>query len=100
MLGKKREKKVIYWWIKEINKYVKEKTPSECWFMLNIVSSIQSIDNLVWLIKQLSKNVKNDNNALFANLILKHSDKATKGYRKRGFDKIIYYVFKKSIGCR
>jgi glutaminyl-tRNA synthetase len=62
---------------KEINKYVKEKDALNADLMLeNIVANIQSIDNFSLINQTVVKNVKNDNNALlFANLILKHSDK-------------------------
>jgi glutaminyl-tRNA synthetase len=62
---------------KEINKYVKEKGALNADLMLeNIVANIRSIDNFSLINQTVVKNVKNDNNALlFANLILKHSDK-------------------------
>jgi glutaminyl-tRNA synthetase len=62
---------------KEINKYVKEKDALNADLMLeNIVANIRSIDNFSLINQTVVKNVKNDNNALlFANLILKHSDK-------------------------
>jgi glutaminyl-tRNA synthetase len=62
---------------KEINKYVKEKEAANANLMLeNIVANIQSIDNFSLINQTVVKNVKNDNNALlFANLILKYSDK-------------------------
>jgi glutaminyl-tRNA synthetase len=62
---------------KEINKYVKEKDALNADLMFeNIVANIRSIDNFSLINQTVVKNVKNDNNALlFANLILKHSDK-------------------------
>jgi glutaminyl-tRNA synthetase len=42
----------------------------------NIVANIQSVDNFTLINQTVVKNIKNDNNALlFANLILKYSDK-------------------------
>jgi glutaminyl-tRNA synthetase len=62
---------------KEINKYVKEKDVAKAVLLLeNIVANIRSIDNFTLINQTVVKNVKNDNNALlFANLILKHSDR-------------------------
>jgi glutaminyl-tRNA synthetase len=62
---------------KEINKYVKEKEASNSDLILNnIVANIQSVDNFTLINQTVVKNIKNDNNALlFANLILKYSDK-------------------------
>lgn len=62
---------------KEINKYVKEKDENLASALLtSIVGSIESIDNYSLLTQTVSKNIKNDNNALlFSNLILKYSNK-------------------------
>ena len=62
---------------KEINKYVKEKDANLALALLtSIVGSIESIDNYSLLTQTVSKNIKNDNNALlFSNLILKYSNK-------------------------
>ena len=62
---------------KEINKYVKEKDANLASALLtSIVGNIESIDNYSLLTQTVSKNIKNDNNALlFSNLILKYSDK-------------------------
>jgi glutaminyl-tRNA synthetase len=62
---------------KEINKYVKEKDLTNAALVLDsIVANIRSIDNFSLINQTVVKNVKNDNNALlFANLILKHSDR-------------------------
>ncbi|MEM0577309.1 glutamine--tRNA ligase/YqeY domain fusion protein [Flavobacterium polysaccharolyticum] len=62
---------------KEINKYVKEKDADLASALLSsIVSNIESIDNYSLLTQTVSKNIKNDNNALlFSNLILKYSGK-------------------------
>ncbi|OAZ03402.1 glutamine--tRNA ligase/YqeY domain fusion protein [Flavobacterium succinicans] len=62
---------------KEINKYVKEKDANVASALLtSIVGNIESIDNYSLLTQTVSKNIKNDNNALlFSNLILKYSDK-------------------------
>ncbi|MGL2988514.1 glutamine--tRNA ligase/YqeY domain fusion protein [Flavobacterium sp. RSSA_27] len=62
---------------KEINKYVKEKDANLASTLLtSIVGNIESIDNYSLLTQTVSKNIKNDNNALlFSNLILKYSNK-------------------------
>lgn len=62
---------------KEINKYVKEKDSNVASVLLtSIIGNIESIDNYSLLTQTVSKNIKNDNNALlFSNLILKYSGK-------------------------
>lgn len=62
---------------KEINKYVKEKDANVASALLtSIIGNIESIDNYSLLTQTVSKNIKNDNNALlFSNLILKYSNK-------------------------
>ena len=64
---------------KEINKYVKEKDLNLAAVLLtSIVSNIASIDNYSLLTQTVTKNIKNDNNALlFSNLILNYSDKVS-----------------------
>jgi glutaminyl-tRNA synthetase len=64
---------------KEINKYVKEKDVNLASVLLSsIVSNIESIDNYSLLTQTVTKNIKNDNNALlFSNLILNYSDKVS-----------------------
>ena len=64
---------------KEINKYVKEKDVNLAAVLLtSIVSNIASIDNYSLLTQTVTKNIKNDNNALlFSNLILNYSDKVS-----------------------
>ena len=64
---------------KEINKYVKEKDDNVASTLLaSIVNNIESIDNYSLLTQTVSKNIKNDNNALlFSNLILKYSNKVS-----------------------
>jgi len=64
---------------KEINKYVKEKDANLASALLtSIVGNIGSIDNYSLLTQTVTKNIKNDNNALlFSNLILKYSNKVS-----------------------
>lgn len=64
---------------KEINKYVKEKDDNVASTLLaSIVNNIKSIDNYSLLTQIVTKNIKNDNNALlFSNLILKYSNKVS-----------------------
>ncbi|VXB24411.1 glutamyl-tRNA synthetase [Flavobacterium sp. 9R] len=64
---------------KEINKYVKEKDNNVASTLLaSIVNNIESIDNYSLLTQTVTKNIKNDNNALlFSNLILKYSNKVS-----------------------
>ena len=64
---------------KEINKYVKEKDDNVASTLLaSIVNNIVSIDNYSLLTQTVTKNIKNDNNALlFSNLILKYSNKVS-----------------------
>lgn len=64
---------------KEINKYVKEKDDNVAATLLaSIVNNIESIDNYSLLTQTVTKNIKNDNNALlFSNLILKYSNKVS-----------------------
>jgi glutaminyl-tRNA synthetase len=73
----KKESNLLINTQKEINKYVKEKDVAKAVLLLeNIVANIRSIDNFTLINQTVVKNVKNDNNALlFANLILKHSDR-------------------------
>ena len=73
----KKESNLLMNTQKEINKYVKEKEASNSYLILNnIVANIQSVDNFTLINQTVVKNIKNDNNALlFANLILKYSDK-------------------------
>ncbi|WP_300979208.1 glutamine--tRNA ligase/YqeY domain fusion protein [Flavobacterium sp.] len=64
---------------KEINKYVKEKDDNVASTLLaSVVNNIESIDNYSLLTQTVTKNIKNDNNALlFSNLILKYSNKVS-----------------------
>ncbi|WP_396165635.1 glutamine--tRNA ligase/YqeY domain fusion protein [Flavobacterium sp.] len=73
----KKEENLLMNTLKEINKYVKEKDETAAEIILKpIVDNIKSIDNYSLIINTTVKNIKNDNNALlFANLILKYSDK-------------------------
>ena len=73
----KKEENLIVNVQKDINKYVKEKDEVVAEnLLIPIIENIKSIDNYSLIINTISKNIKNDNNALlFANLILKHSDK-------------------------
>lgn len=73
----KKESNLLMNTQKEINKYVKEKDADLASALLSsIVSNIESIDNYSLLTQTVSKNIKNDNNALlFSNLILKYSGK-------------------------
>ena len=76
--GKKEENLVVNMQ-KEINKYVKEKDETAAENMLiPIIENIKLIDNYSLIVNTITKNIKNDNNALlFANLILKYSDKVS-----------------------
>ena len=73
----KKEENLLMNVQKEINKYVKEKDEVVAEnLLIPIIENIKSIDNYSLIINTISKNIKNDNNALlFSNLILKHSDK-------------------------
>ncbi|EKT3973031.1 glutamine--tRNA ligase/YqeY domain fusion protein [Flavobacterium psychrophilum] len=73
----KKEENLLMNMLKEINKYVKEKDENTAKnTLIPIFENIKSIDNYSLVINTIVKNIKNDNNALlFANLILKHSDK-------------------------
>ena len=75
----KKEENLIVNMQKEINKYVKEKEEDVAEKLLfPIIENIKSIDNYSLIINTISKNIKNDNNALLlANLILKYSDKVS-----------------------
>jgi glutaminyl-tRNA synthetase len=73
----KKEENILMNTQKEINKFVKEKDVQKAAVLQNlIVDNIKSIDNYSLIIQTVSKNIKNDNNALlFANLILQHASK-------------------------
>ena len=75
----KKEENLIVNMQKEINKYVKEKDETAAENMLiPIIENIKLIDNYSLIVNTITKNIKNDNNALlFANLILKYSDKVS-----------------------
>ena len=62
---------------KDLNKYVKEKDETAAAALLiPIIETIKSVDNYSLLVQTVTKNIKNDNNALlFANLMVQHSDK-------------------------
>ncbi|MBB1194939.1 glutamine--tRNA ligase [Flavobacterium sp. SOK18b] len=62
---------------KDLNKYVKEKDETAAASLLiPITENIKSVDNYSLLVQTVTKNIKNDNNALlFANLIVQYSDK-------------------------
>ena len=62
---------------KDLNKYVKEKDETAAAALLTpIIENIKSVDNYSLLVQTVTKNIKNDNNALlFANLMVQHSDK-------------------------
>jgi glutaminyl-tRNA synthetase len=73
----KKEANLLMNSLKDLNKYAKEKDAAAAQILLNpIIETIQSVSNFSLLVNTISKNAKNDNNALlFANLILKYSDK-------------------------
>jgi glutaminyl-tRNA synthetase len=73
----KKEENVLMSTQKDINKFVKEKDVASANLLLNdIIAKINSVDNFSLLCQSVIKNAKNDNNALlFANLILKYSEK-------------------------
>ena len=73
----KKEENLLMNSLKDLNKYAKEKDKSAAGLLLHpIKETIQSVSNFSLLVNTVSKNTKNDNNALlFANLILKYSDK-------------------------
>ena len=73
----KKEENLLMNTQKDLNKYVKEKDESAAASLLiSIIENIKSVDNYSLLVQTVSKNIKNDNNALlFANLIVKYSDK-------------------------
>ena len=75
----KKEENLLMNMQKEINKYVKEKDETAAENMLiPIIENIKLIDNYSLIVNTIIKNIKNDNNALlFANLILKYSDKVS-----------------------
>ena len=75
----KKEENLFVNMQKEINKYVKEKDETAAENMLiPIIENIKSVDNYSLIVNTITKNIKNDNNALlFANLILKYSDKVS-----------------------
>ncbi|MGL2999786.1 glutamine--tRNA ligase/YqeY domain fusion protein [Flavobacterium sp. RSSB_23] len=75
----KKESNLLMNTQKEINKYVKEKDDNVASTLLaSIVNNIESIDNYSLLTQTVTKNIKNDNNALlFSNLILKYSNKVS-----------------------
>ena len=75
----KKEENLLMNMQKEINKYVKEKDETAAENMLiPIIENIKLIDNYSLIVNTITKNIKNDNNALlFANLILKYSDKVS-----------------------
>jgi glutaminyl-tRNA synthetase len=73
----KKEANLLMNSLKDLNKYAKEKDVTSAQLLLQpIIETIQSVSNFSLLVNTISKNAKNDNNALlFANLILKYSDK-------------------------
>jgi glutaminyl-tRNA synthetase len=73
----KKEENLLMNMLKEINKYVKEKDENAAEnILIPIIENIKSIENYSLLINTISKNTKNDNNALlFANLVLYFSNK-------------------------
>ena len=73
----KKEENLLMNTQKDINKYVKEKEEVNAEMLLkSIIEKIESVDNYSLIIQTIVKNIKNDNNSLlFANLILKQSDK-------------------------
>jgi glutaminyl-tRNA synthetase len=72
----KKEENLLMNSLKDLNKFAKEKDKSAAELLLQpIKETIQSVSNFSLLVNTISKNAKNDNNALlFANLILKHSN--------------------------
>jgi glutaminyl-tRNA synthetase len=73
----KKEENLLMNTQKDLNKYVKEKDESAAAALLiPIIENIKSVDNYSLLVQTVTKNIKNDNNALlFANLIVQYSDK-------------------------
>lgn len=73
----KKEENLLMNTQKDLNKYVKEKDETAAAVLLTpIIENIKSVDNYSLLVQTVTKNIKNDNNALlFANLIVQHSDK-------------------------
>lgn len=73
----KKEENLLMNTQKDLNKYVKEKDETAAAALLTpIIENIKSVDNYSLLVQTVTKNIKNDNNALlFANLIVQHSDK-------------------------
>jgi glutaminyl-tRNA synthetase len=73
----KKEENLLMNSLKDLNKFAKEKDKSAAEVLLQpIKETIQSVSNFSLLVNTISKNAKNDNNALlFANLILKYSNK-------------------------
>lgn len=73
----KKEENLLMNTQKDLNKYVKEKDETAAAALLiPIIENIKSVDNYSLLVQTVTKNIKNDNNALlFANLVVQHSDK-------------------------
>lgn len=73
----KKEENLLMNTQKDLNKYVKEKDETAAAVLLTpIIENIKSVDNYSLLVQTVTKNIKNDNNALlFANLIVQYSDK-------------------------
>ena len=73
----KKEENLLMNTQKDLNKYVKEKDETAAAALLSpIIENIKSVDNYSLLVQTVTKNIKNDNNALlFANLIVQYSDK-------------------------
>ncbi len=73
----KKEENLLMNTQKDLNKYVKEKDETAAAALLiPIIENIKSVDNYSLLVQTVTKNIKNDNNALlFANLIVQYSDK-------------------------
>ncbi|TWI01173.1 glutaminyl-tRNA synthetase [Flavobacterium tiangeerense] len=73
----KKEENLLMNTQKDLNKYVKENDETAAAALLiPIIENIKSVDNYSLLVQTVTKNIKNDNNALlFANLIVQYSDK-------------------------
>lgn len=73
----KKEENLLMNTQKDLNKFVKEKDETAAAALLiPIIENIKSVDNYSLLVQKVTKNIKNDNNALlFANLIVQYSDK-------------------------
>lgn len=73
----KKEENLLMNTQKDLNKYVKEKDETAAAVLLTpIIENIKSVDNYSLLVQTVTKNIKNDSNALlFANLIVQYSDK-------------------------